>query len=142
MPTNQFRGIRNSHRIKRVFRLPEEDPNLTRMTAILTLQYAIRYDLKVDMFYEDDHAGGKVLRGYRNVSPVALGEHITSGNIVFRGYLNEGVSKSERIPKWRLWRVDRVKSIVLVTRNKAKFNKLYRPNDKHIGSFIEQSSFE
>jgi len=136
----QFRDISNSRRISKVFRLPEFDRGLTIASTLGILQYAIKYNIKVDFFYEDDENGAVVLKGYRSVSPVALGTHITSGNLVFRAYVIEGVSKSKRIPKWRLFRVDRVKSIhILYLRQNARFNSLYRPNDKHIGDIIQEA---
>ena len=142
MAKKDFKDIKNLSRIKKFHRLPEMDKRLTEMNAKVQIAYAINNDLKVDFFYQDDQAGGQVLRGYRSVSPVAIGTHVTSGNEVFRAYLNEGVSKSKRTPKWRLFRVDRVTAIkVYFSPTKAKFDKLYRANDKHIGTIEEQAWF-
>lgn len=139
--SNQFRDIRNSKRIKKIFRLPEEERGLEEETIFQIISYAIEKNFRIDIFYEDDYAGGTVLRGYRSIAPVALGIHSKSGNLVFRGYLLEGLSKSERNPKWRMWRVDRVRSIRLLTlKQRARFNSFYRPNDKHMGYIYKQAS--
>lgn len=138
--SSQFRDIRNSRRIKKLFKLPEEQRGLTEKDINDLIDYAIQKNYKIDMFYEDDYAGGTVLRGYRSIAPVALGVHRSTGNVVFRGYLLEGISKSERIPKWRLWRVDRVRSIKLFTlKQKARWNTKYRPNDKHMSQIFRQA---
>ena len=138
----QFVDISNYHRIKDVFKLPKFDANLTGQFVENTIMYAISHNLKIDFYYEDDNIYGVsgVLKGYRSVSPVALGTHVTTGNMVFRAYVLEGVSKSKRIPKWRLFRIDRIKSIRLYyVRQRARFDKLYRLNDKHIGGLIQQA---
>lgn len=137
-----FKDISNLSRIKKFQRLPEMDKKLTYLNAEVMIKYAIQNDLKIDFFYQDDMAGGTVLRGYRSVSPVAIGNHVSSGNKVFRAYLNEGVSKSKKEPRWRLFRVDRVTAMkVYFSPTKAKFNKLYRPNDKHMANIDEQVWF-
>lgn len=133
---SSFRRIDN---VRRIQRLPREQ-DFTKTFIRNQIAYAIRNDLKLDMFYADDHAGGKkVLRGYRNVSPATIGIHKTSGNWVFRAFLNEGVSKSKRVPKWRLFRVDRVKSFrVHFAKTYVNRNELYRENDKHMGTIKVQ----
>ena len=142
LQARRFRSISGNSRIKGGARregLPEEQDGLDIASVRATIAYAIASDLKIDIFYADDEGGGIVLRGYRSVTPVAIGSHVTTGNQVFRAYLMEGVSKSKRIPKWRLFRVDRVKSIKIhYSPSRAKWHASYRPNDKHIGSmFVE-----
>ncbi len=146
MPTGSNKSFKDISGLKRISGtnsrpgLGEDQKGLTQDSVKSTIIYAIANNYKIDMYYEDDEGGGTVLRGYRSVSPVAIGTHVTTGNIVFRAYLLEGVSKSERTPKWRLFRVDRVKSIkVYFSPAKAKWDVLYRPNDKHIGTMFEQA---
>jgi predicted DNA-binding transcriptional regulator YafY len=137
--SNQFHDISKTKFI-RESHLPKFDAGLNQKAVNNVLMFAILRDLKVDFYYQDDANGTIVLKGYREVAPVALGTHVSSGNMVFRAYVLDGVSKSERIPKWRLFRTDRVKSIKLnYLRTKAKNDKLYRPNDKHIGGMIVQA---
>lgn len=143
MPQNQFRDIANTHLIKDILKVKTFDPSLTQQGTQTILIFAIKKNLKVDFYYEDSVGGtdATVLKGYREVSPVALGTHKSTGNMVFRGYLLDGISKSKKTPKWRLFRVDRVMSIRLnYSRQVARFDKLYRPNDKHIGDMLEQAS--
>jgi predicted DNA-binding transcriptional regulator YafY len=102
------------------------------------LSYCIRKRFKIDFYYEEKGPGGEeVLAGYRNVSPVALGTHKSSGNKVFRAYLNEGTSKSKKSPKWRLFRVDRVQQFA-PRFNKFRENSMYRMNDKHMSEIDVQ----
>ncbi len=143
MPNEKFKDISNNRRIKgsgnRVG-LPESQPDINLLNTRTIIAYVIANDLKIDMFYADDQGDTIVLRGYRSVSPVAIGSHVTSGNMVFRAFLMEGVSKSKRVPKWRLFRVDRVRSIrVYHSPSRAKWNVLYRPNDKHIGNMFQEA---
>lgn len=124
---------------RRIRTLPE-DQGVSESSVKATIRYAISHNFKIDIFYADDMAGGTVLRGYRSVSPVALGSHASTGNGVFRAYLNSGVSKSEHQPRWRLFRTDRVQSIKMyMVPQRARFDSLYRPNDKHIGNMTKQA---
>jgi hypothetical protein len=138
----RFRDIAGSSRITGTRNMPgleEEQSTLDLGSVRATIAYAIKNDYKVDMFYADDEGGKVVLRGYRSVSPVAIGTHVTSGNIVFRAYLMQGVSKTKSMPKWRLFRADRVRSIkVYFSPTRAKWNTLFRPGDKHIGNMFTE----
>lgn len=141
MPQQRFRDISNTHLIKDVLKVKTFDPALTQQGTQTLIIFAINKNIKIDFYYEDSVGGSSVLKGFREVSPVALGIHTTTGNMVFRGYLMDGVSKSKKVPKWRLFRVDRVMAIKInYSRQVARFNELYRPNDKHIGSMLIQAS--
>lgn len=91
--------------------------------------FAIKHKFKLDFDYSDESE--EVLNGYRDVSPAALGTLKTTKNKALRAYFNEGVSKSERMPKWRLFLLSRMSNVGL---NYSKFrtNGLYRMNDKHM----------
>lgn len=138
----RFRDIATSARILGTPNrpgLPEEQPGIDIGNVRATIAYAIANDYKIDMFYADDVGGEIVLAGYRAVIPVAIGSHITSGNQVFRAYLSEGVSKSKRMPKWRLFRLDRVRSIrIHFSPSRAKWHVDFRPGDKHIGNMFKE----
>lgn len=140
MSRNQFQDIANTSKIRNVFKLKTHDSALLPSGVQTVIMFAIRKNIKIDFYYEDDENGAVVLKGYREASPVAIGSHVSTGNMVFRAYLMEGVSKSKRIPKWRMFRCDRVKSIILNwIPQRARMNKLYRMNDKHMGDILVQA---
>lgn len=89
----------------------------------------------MDILYKDEESD--VLEGYRGISPAAFGTLKGTGNKALRAYLNDGVSKSNRIPKWRLFRLDRIKQY---NTNFSKFsiNPLYRMGDKNMSSIESQ----
>ena len=88
---------------KRILRIKK-----TKKTKNLldTIEYCIDNELKLDFLYKGED--NDVLEGYRSVSPVAVGRHKDTGNKVMRAFLNEGVSKSKKTPKFRLFRLDRI----------------------------------
>ena len=77
-----------------------------------TIEQAIREKKVITIKYKD---GPIVLAGHRTIEPHAFGT-ATSGNDVVRAWLKEGVSKTGRSgkspePGWRLFRIDRIKSV-------------------------------
>ncbi len=129
----QFKSISDKPRIKRISRIRPA------MSLEDTIKYCIKNGFKMDFLYQDDSKTGKVLTGYRSVSPAALGTHKNTGNRVMRAYLNEGVSLSKRDPKWRMFRLDRIASYnIHYQKNKVGQNKLYRENDKHMSEIDSQ----
>lgn len=128
MPRNKEDRFKDISDLARIKRLSKIRPVLSLKESI---KYCIRKGFKLDFMYEDDSDGDKVLTGFRNVAPAAVGKHLTTGNEVMRGYLNEGVSKSKRVPYWRLFRLDRITSYN-INFSKTRTNKLYRKDDKHI----------
>ena len=77
-----------------------------------TIEQAIREKKVITIKYKD---GPIVLAGHRTIEPHAFGT-ATSGNEVVRAWLKEGVSKTGRSgkspePGWRLFRIDRIKSV-------------------------------
>jgi predicted DNA-binding transcriptional regulator YafY len=94
-----------------------------------TIRYCIENKLKMDFFYEDEEDNEKVLKGYRRVSPAALGILKGTHNIAVRAYLNDGVSKTGKEPKWRLFLLKRIKDFN-VHYSKFRTHKLFQPGDK------------
>lgn len=124
---------------KRIKRLKDFKPVLSLEEII---RYCIKNKLKMDILYKDDESN--VLEGYRGISPAAFGILKGTGNQALRAYLNDGVSKSQRIPKWRLFRLDRIKQYN-INFDKFSINSLYRMGDKHMSSIESQlikKSFE
>jgi hypothetical protein len=129
---DRFKDISGLDRIKRVEKIK---PILSLKDSLI---YCIKKGFKIDFMYEDGESE-KVLKGFRNVAPAAVGKHISTGNEVVRAYLNAGVSKSKRSPYWRLFRLDRITSYnINYSKNRVGSNKMYRKNDKHISEIFKQ----
>lgn len=123
--SKKFEDISGEKRILRI-KKAKKTKNL-----LDTIEYCIDNELKLDFLYKGED--NDVLEGYRSVSPVAVGRHKDTGNKVMRAFLNEGVSKSKKTPKFRLFRLDRIQDFnVYYSPTNVKNNKLYRPNDKHM----------
>lgn len=78
------------------------------------LENAIRNKLVCTIYYRGE-TKGIVDDGYRTIEPYALGVNF-AGNTVLRAWLVKGTSKSGKrdpslVPGWRLFRVDRMKSV-------------------------------
>ena len=86
--------------------------------ALSRIITAIEHHLLVKIFYEGDE---NEKRGWREGEIYALGES-TAGNKVIRIYQTKGVTKT-RMPEWKLFRVDRIKSMYYI----GEFNS---PRDK------------
>lgn len=125
--SSTFKDISGLKRIQRISKTEKV------MSLKETIIYAIKNGIKMDILYQDDKTD--VLAGYREISPAALGTHVSSNNDVLRAFLQFGVSKSKRVPKWRLFRLDRIKDYALnFSKSKVKDNKYYRMNDKHMAN--------
>lgn len=99
------------------------------------IDQAIREKKVITIKYKD---GPIVLAGHRTIEPHAFGE-ATSGNDVVRAWLRDGVSKTGRSgkspePGWRLFRLDRIKSIEL-TDEGFKTRMGYNSADSRIVEF-------
>lgn len=133
MSEDRFESISNLKRIKRIKRVRPV------LSLVDTIKYCIKKGFKLDFMYEDEKDGNKVLQGFREVAPAAVGIHISTGNEVMRAYLMNGVSKSKKSPYWRLFRIDRIKSYnIYYNKTKVGSNKLYRTGDKHMSEIFSE----
>lgn len=112
-----------------------EHRGLGRQTISDMLEDAIREKKVVLIRYKD---GPIVLPGHRTIEPHAFGT-ATSGNQVVRAWLREGVSKTgdsgkNPVPGWRLFRLDRIKSIEVLD-EKFKTRMGYNSKDARIVEF-------
>lgn len=99
------------------------------------IEQAIREKKVITIKYKD---GPIVLAGHRTIEPHAFGT-ATSGNEVVRAWLKEGVSKTGRSgkspePGWRLFRIDRIKSVE-ISEEKFKTRLGYSSKDQRIVEF-------
>ncbi len=86
---------------------------------ITDLEKAINDKLPVSIYYSGPPK--EVLSGQRiDILPVVMGPHIKTGNLIIWAYVFKGISK-KGIPNWKMFRVDRIKSI--------KFNTNLTPFD-------------
>ncbi len=89
-----------------------EHRGASRLSIAEAIERAIREKKVIEIRYKD---GPIVLPGHRTIEPHAFGT-ATSGNPVIRAWLREGVSKTgdsgkSPMPGWRLFRLDRIKSV-------------------------------
>jgi predicted DNA-binding transcriptional regulator YafY len=105
--------VLNLHSFESFFNRPLfEHRGQTSRSIRDTIEQAIREKKVITIKYKD---GPIVLAGHRTIEPHAFGT-ATSGNDVVRAWLKEGVSKTGRSgkspePGWRLFRIDRIKSV-------------------------------
>jgi predicted DNA-binding transcriptional regulator YafY len=105
--------VLNLHSFESFFNRPLfEHRGQTSRSIRDTIEQAIREKKVITIKYKD---GPIVLAGHRTIEPHAFGT-ATSGNEVVRAWLKEGVSKTGRSgkspePGWRLFRIDRIKSV-------------------------------
>lgn len=124
------------NKLERIERIKKVRPILS---LVDTIKYCINKGYKLDFLYEDEKDSGNVLTGYRGVAPAAVGIHTSTGNEVLRAYLMQGVSKSQRSPYWRLFRLDRIKVYnIHFSKTKVGSNKLYRQDDKHMSQIFTE----
>jgi predicted DNA-binding transcriptional regulator YafY len=84
-----------------------------------TLEEAIRSRSVLDLDYEP---------GRRLVEPHALGVS-SEGNMLLRAYQTEGASASGEHVNWKLFRVDRIRTVALSSIKFSGPRPLYNPND-------------
>lgn len=99
------------------------------------IEQAIKEKKVIRIKYKD---GPVVLAGHREIEPHAFGT-ATSGNEVVRAWLKEGVSKTgdsgkSPMPGWRLFRLDRIKSVEILD-EKFKTREGYNSKDSRIVEF-------
>ena len=99
------------------------------------IEQAIKEKKVITIKYKD---GPIVLAGHRTIEPHAFGT-ATSGNEVLRAWLKEGVSKTGRSgkspePGWRLFRLDRIKSVEILDED-FKTRPGYNSQDSRIVEF-------
>jgi len=104
---------------------------------------AIKQKQKVVVYYDGDEPGGK---GLREIEPVCLGVS-KAGNKVVRAWDEEGAShtayKGEKpLPGWRLFRLDKILSLIPTGENFTEMRPNFNPNgDKSMTSVIIISKF-
>jgi predicted DNA-binding transcriptional regulator YafY len=114
--------------------LENRGQNLRSIRSLI--DQAIREKKVITIKYKD---GPIVLAGHRTIEPHAFGE-ATSGNEVVRAWLVDGISKTGRSgkspePGWRLFRLDRIKSVEL-TEEEFKTRSGYNSSDSRIVEFV------
>ena len=112
-----------------------EHRGATRQSITDAIERAIREKKVIEIRYKD---GPIVLPGHRTIEPHAFGT-ATSGNSVIRAWLRTGVSKTgdsgkSPMPGWRLFRLDRIKSVEVLD-EKFKTRMGYNSKDSRIVEF-------
>jgi len=122
---------------------------------------AINNRFYVGIYYqeEDDESEEIVKKGFRLIEPYVYGKgYRTKSNVIHpdRGYIRafvikdtsidkeidwtysrrKSVSKSKRVPYWRLFRVDRMKQFTIFPKKVLAYRNLYNEKDKQMGKII------
>lgn len=127
------------------------------------IKKAIRERNYVGIYYEepDPDQDGKVLAGFRLIEPYVYGKGYKYGSTIThdkREYLRcfvirdtksdsqfkdkknitrrKSVSKSKRVPYWRLMRVDRIQTWQNIKRKVLGYRDGYNPNDESIANIL------
>lgn len=112
-----------------------EHRGASRQSIADAIERAIREKKVIEIRYKD---GPIVLPGHRTIEPHAFGT-ATSGNSVVRAWLRTGVSKTgdsgkSPMPGWRLFRLDRIKSVDVLDET-FKTRMGYNSKDSRIVEF-------
>lgn len=125
---------------------------------------AIEQKRYVGFYYEEEDEEGVVKPGFRVVEPYVYGKgYVWNGRVIhpdreyLRGYVvmstksdrndqlkkinRKSVSKSNRRPRWRLFRVDRIQSWQIFRFKVPKARNQYNPDDQMIGDIIASAQF-
>jgi predicted DNA-binding transcriptional regulator YafY len=108
------------------------------------LQTAIRKKMVCIIYYQGEPGDG-VEPGTRYIEPYALGIS-SKGNMVVRAWLIKGVSRTGKInpklvPGWRLFKVNRIKTLDQTLEKFAKSRPDYNPEDEHMTKVITAAKF-
>lgn len=115
----------------------------------------------VGIYYRDpdDPNGDDVLKGFRLIEPYVLGEGYRMDGKIYhnnRKYLRafvikdtlkdrdikwtvsrrKSVSKTQKVPYWRMFRVDRIEQFMVFPKKIIKFREKYNEKDKCMGKII------
>lgn len=93
------------------------------LTDAITRRVVLEFD------YEGHH---------RVVQPAAWGNHITTGNLLLRGYQVGGTSKSGNPPKWGFFYVGQISGLVLTGQTFEQDPPGYQRGDQHLGKIVAQ----
>lgn len=127
------------------------------------IKRAINERFYVGIYYEEPNDKNLVKSGFRLIEPYVYGRGFVApkiGNIshfqrqYIRAYVikdtasdaafidkkkftrRKSVSKTNRVPYWRLLRVDRISNWMLIPRKFSRYRHLYNPDDKMINRII------
>lgn len=73
----------------------------------------------------------------RVVQPAAYGTHITTGNLLLRGYQVDGSSHSRKPPLWDLFSVEKMVGLQILEETFQDDPPGYSPGDKHLNVICE-----
>lgn len=116
---------------------------ICEVASIDSVVDAIKNKQKVIIYYDGDEPGGK---GLREIEPVCLGTS-KAGNKVLRAWDLEGASHrdylgTKPLPGWRLFRLDKILSLLPTGQNFNKIRPNFNPNgDKSMTSIIIIAKF-
>ena len=116
---------------------------ITEVASIESAQSSIKSNSVVIINYDGEEYG----KGYRRIEPVCLGIS-KSGNLVLRAWEIEGSSHSQKvksnpIPGWRLFRLDKVLTYKPTMDKFTTIRPKYNPNgDKSMSRVFVNASFD
>lgn len=109
-----------------------EEVNIPYVTDAIKKKYEVELNYKADK----DEKGS----GTRIIQPVALG-HSSKGNLVLRAFQPYGDTKT-KVPKWKLFRLDRIEEWNPLKKRKFTRPKSYNPDgDKTMSDILIQADF-
>ena len=110
----------------------KEEANIAYVSDAIKKRYEVELDYKAD---EDEKGSGT-----RIIQPVALG-HSSKGNLVLRAFQPYGDTKT-KIPRWKLFRLDRIEDWNPLKKRIFKQPQSYNPNgDKTMTDILIQADF-
>jgi hypothetical protein len=110
----------------------KEEANVAYVSDAIKKKYEVELNYQAD----DDKKGS----GKRIIQPVALG-HSTKGNLVLRAFQPYGDTKT-KIPKWKLFRLDRIEDWSPLKKRKFTRPESYNPEgDKTMADILIQADF-
>lgn len=72
----------------------------------------------------------------RIVEPFTLGVHKDTGNLVLSAYRVGGYSKSQNDPPWRLYIVESISGLSLISGKAQSYRSGYNPGDSRMSKII------
>lgn len=103
--------------------------NRTNAAKISTLRAGALADLRVEFTYDDLP---------RTVEVHAVGRSTKDGSLVLRGYQTGGESSRDDLPQWKLFTVDKIRSLTITLENSQAPREGYVQSDKQMGEILTE----
>lgn len=75
---------------------------------------------------------------HRVVRPAALGTHVSTGEVLLRGYQVSGASQSNSLPAWELYATQKIAALVITERVFGEDPPGYVRGDRHLNAIVAE----